>query len=86
MDAHQRPISLPCVEIGVADTRVLDVNENLIRTRLRDRYLLVLDFTTGLLNDLSPLLFGDFSCHSGDEALAVTEMWEWIACRRVIGS
>jgi hypothetical protein len=63
------------MKIGVTDARILDVDENLIRTRLRNGYLLVLDFATGLLNDLSPLLCGDFRCHSaGGGALTGTEL------------
>jgi hypothetical protein len=37
------PVTLPGVEIGVADTGELDVDEDLIGTRLLNRDLLVLD-------------------------------------------
>jgi len=37
------PVTLPGVEIGVADTGELDVDEDLIGTRLLNRNLLVLD-------------------------------------------
>lgn len=44
----------------MADARILDVDENLIWTRLLYGNLLVIDGTTGLLDDLRPLLVGDF--------------------------
>ena len=47
------------MEISVADTGELDVDENLIRTGLLDGDLLVVDGTAGLLNDLRPLLGRD---------------------------
>ena len=53
------PVTVQCVEICVADTGVLDVDENLIRTRLGNGNLLVLKGTTSLLDDLSPLHLGD---------------------------
>ena len=40
----------------MANTRVLDVDENLIRTRLLYGDLLVVDGATSLLDDLRPLL------------------------------
>ena len=40
----------------MADTRVLDVDEDLIRAGLLDGDLLVFDGTTGLLEDLRVLL------------------------------
>jgi hypothetical protein len=40
----------------VAHTRELDVDENLVRSWLLDGNLLVVDGTTGLLDDLRPLL------------------------------
>lgn len=43
----------------MADTRVLDVDENLIWARLLYGDLLVVDRTTGLLDDLRPLLLWD---------------------------
>jgi len=64
------PVALPGVEISVADTGELDVDENLIGTRLLNGNLLVLDGTSGLLEDLSPLLgrnlgSGHFDCWVG---------------------
>ena len=53
---YQRPVTIDGVEICVADTRVLDVDENLIRAWLLDWNLLVLDGATSLLNHLRPLL------------------------------
>jgi hypothetical protein len=44
------------MKIRVADTRVFDVDEDLIRARLLDWDLLVLDGATSLLDDLRPLL------------------------------
>ena len=62
------------MKIGVTEAGILDVDENLIGTRLRNGYLLVLDFTAGLLDDLSPLLCGNFRCHSAGETLNGTGM------------
>ena len=45
----------------MADTGVLDVDENLIWTVLVYGNLFVLDGTTGLLDDLRPLLLGNFA-------------------------
>jgi hypothetical protein len=60
------PIAVQCVEICVADTSVLDVDENLVRARLGDGNLLVLEWTASLLDDLSPLHLGDLrSRHYG---------------------
>jgi len=64
------PVTLPGVEVSVADTGELDVDENLIGARLLDGNLLVLDGTGGLLEDLSPLLgrnlgSGHFDCWVG---------------------
>ena len=58
--AYQRPVTVHGVEISVTDTRVLDVDKNLIWARLLDGNLLVLYGTTGLLDDLRPLLLWDF--------------------------
>jgi hypothetical protein len=68
------PVTLPGMEISVADTGELDVDEDLIGTGLLDGNLLVLDRTGGLLENLSPLLLGNlgsghFDCWS--EWLAV---------------
>jgi len=54
----------------MADTRVLDVDKNLIWTRLADGNLFVLDGATGLLDDLRPLLLWDF-WHCGWDVLEV---------------
>ena len=57
---HQRPVTVHGVKVSVANSTVLDVDQNLIRTRLLDGNLLVLDGSAGLLNDLRPLLLGNF--------------------------
>ena len=49
------PVAIDGVEIGVADTGVLDVDEDFVWAWLGDWDLLVLDWTAGLLNDL-PML------------------------------
>lgn len=56
---RKRPVAVHGVKIGVADTRELDVDEDLIGTGLLDINLLVLNRTAGLLNDHSHLLGGD---------------------------
>lgn len=58
--SHQRPVTIHSVKVSVANTTVLDVDKNLIRARLLDGNLLVLDGSTGLVNDLRPLLLGNF--------------------------
>lgn len=55
----QWPVAVDGVQVGVADSRVLDVDEDLVRGGLGDGNLLVLDGAAGLLNDLGPLLGGD---------------------------
>jgi hypothetical protein len=55
----QGPVAVQCVEICVADTGVLDIDENLIGSRLGDGNLLVLEWTASLLDNLSPLHLGD---------------------------
>ena len=71
MSSNQRklggewPVSVHGVKISVADTRELDVDENFIRARLRNRDLLVLDWSAGLLNDLGPLLLWDLRGRHG---------------------
>lgn len=55
----ERPVAVDGVEVGVADTRVLDVDEDFIRAGLLDGDLHVLDGAAGLLDDLRPLLCGD---------------------------
>lgn len=47
----------------MADSGILDVDKDLVGARLRNGDLLELEFTTSLLDDLSPLLLGDFACH-----------------------
>jgi hypothetical protein len=59
---HQRPVAINGMQIGVADTRVLDVDEDLIRTRLLYGNLLIIDGTASLLDDLRPL-FGRNRTH-----------------------
>jgi hypothetical protein len=53
------PVAVQGVEIGVTDTSVLDIDEDLIGTRLGNGDLLVLEWAASLLDDLSPLLLGD---------------------------
>jgi len=59
------PVTHDSVEIGVADTRVLDVDEDLIGTGLLDGNLLVDNGTTSLLDDLRPLNGRDLGGHFG---------------------
>lgn len=47
----------------MADTREFDVDQHLVWTGLGDGNLLVLDWGTSLLDDLSPLLRGELRCH-----------------------
>lgn len=54
------PVTVDGVEVCVADTGVLDVQEDFIRTWLGDGDLLVDDGATSLLDDLRPLLGRDF--------------------------
>lgn len=61
---YQGPVAVHSVEIGMADTRVLDIDQNLIGTGLLNWNLLVLDWTASLLNDLRPLLLGNVA-HGG---------------------
>jgi hypothetical protein len=53
------PVTLHGMEIGMADTRVLDVDEDLIGAGLLDGDLLEDDGTALLLDHLGPLLFWD---------------------------
>ena len=53
------PVSVHSVKIGVADTRELDVDEDLIGTGILDGNLLVLNGAAGLLDNHSHLLGGD---------------------------
>jgi hypothetical protein len=55
----QGPVAVQCVEICVADTGVLYVDEDFIRCRLGNGNLLVLEWTASLLDDLGPLHLGD---------------------------
>jgi hypothetical protein len=55
----QGPVAVQCVEVCVADTGVLDIDENLIGSRLGNGNLLVLEWTASLLDDLGPLHLGD---------------------------
>ena len=65
----------------MADTGVLDVDENLIWTGLVYGNLFVLDGTTGLLNDLCPLFLWDFwhcGCVKvGKLLLMGRKSWNW---------
>lgn len=47
----------------MADTRILDIDENLIRAWLLNGNLLVLDGTASLLDHLRPLLRGNVLAH-----------------------
>jgi len=60
----QWPVTVDGVKISVADTGELDVDEDLIWTWLLDWDLLVLDWTAGLFDDLSPLSLWNFR-HDG---------------------
>ena len=60
LQTYQGPIAVHSVEISVADTRVLDVDKNLIWAGLLNGNLLVVDGPTGLLDDLCPLLLWNF--------------------------
>jgi len=55
----QRPVALHGVQVGVADARVLDVDEHLIGAGLADGDLLVDEGAAALLDDLGPLGLGD---------------------------
>jgi hypothetical protein len=55
----QGPVAVQCVEICVADTGVLYVDEDFIRCRLGNGNLLVLEWTASFLDDLGPLHLGD---------------------------
>lgn len=59
--AYQWPVAVDSVKICVAYTRILDVDEDLIRAGFLDGDLLELDGTAGLLDDLCPLLGWDGS-------------------------
>jgi hypothetical protein len=62
----QRPVTVHGMEIGVADTRELDVNQNFIWANFWNWDLLIDTGSSGLLNNLSPLLGWDFvCCHFG---------------------
>jgi hypothetical protein len=61
----ERPVTVHSVEIGVADTRELDVDEDLIWARLLDWDLLVFNGAAGLLNDHGHLLLGNGGSHIG---------------------
>jgi hypothetical protein len=70
---RERPVTVDGVEIGVADTRVLDVDEDLIRAWLLDGDLAVFDGTTGLLDDLRPLHLWDLRCGHFESFLKFVE-------------
>jgi len=60
---RKRPVAVHGVQVGVADTRVLDVDEDLIGTGLLNGNLLVLNWAAGLLDDLGHLLLGNGRSH-----------------------
>lgn len=63
---RERPVAVQGVEVGVADTSVFDVDKNLIGAGLGNGDLLVLEFSSGLATDLSPLHLGNLgSRHCG---------------------
>jgi hypothetical protein len=72
---RERPVAVHGVQVSVADTRELDVDEDLIGTGLLDVNLLVLNWAAGLLNDHSHLLGGDRRGHVGDVLLVVWWVW-----------
>lgn len=65
MSAHQgkldreRPVAFHGMEISVADPRVANLNQDLIRTGLRDWDLSKGQRTTGFVGNLGPLQFWD---------------------------
>jgi hypothetical protein len=59
----ERPVTVQGVEIGVTDTRVFDVDENLVWSWLLDGDLLVIDGSSSLLDDLCPLHIWDVGGH-----------------------
>jgi hypothetical protein len=65
LETYQWPVTVDGVQIGVADTRVLDVDKNLIWAGLLNRNPLVVDGSASLFNDLRPLL-GRNGTHIGD--------------------
>lgn len=58
----------------LADSGVLDIDENLIWAGFLNRNLLVLDWATCFLDNLSPLLLGDGGCHI-DFAADICDVW-----------
>ena len=60
----KRPIAIDCVQVGVADSGILDVDEDLIWSWLLDWDLFVFDWAASLLDDLRPLLLRDFLRHA----------------------
>lgn len=54
--SYQWPVSIDGVEISMADTRVLDIDEDFIMTWLLYWDLLILHWSTCLLDNLRPLL------------------------------
>lgn len=81
---YQRPIALPCVEVGVADARKLDVDEDFIGAGLCHGDLPVLEGSTCLLNDLSPLLLGNLGGHCADVCLGESVEEEKDLLRRLL--
>lgn len=66
---RERPVTVDGVEVRVADTRVLDVDQDLVWAWLLDWDLLVLDWSSGLFNDLSPLLLWDVLRHGDGDGV-----------------
>jgi hypothetical protein len=62
---RQGPVTVHGVKIGVADTGELDVDEDLVWTRLLDWNLFVFNWTAGLLDDHGHLLLGNGGSHIG---------------------
>jgi hypothetical protein len=71
VEAHERPVAIHGMEISVADTRVLDVDEDFVRGWLLDGDLLIVDGAAGLLDNLRPLLLGNF--------------WHCAKCDKIVG-
>lgn len=57
----QWPVSILSMEIGVADSRVLDVDQDFIWTWNWNWHLLILEIAAGLVEDLRPLLLRDLA-------------------------
>lgn len=69
----QRPVAVQSVQVSVTYARELDVDQDLVRAGLLHRDLLVLDWTTRLLDDLRPLHLGDFWGHCCELFVGLTK-------------